>query len=181
MRLVILGRDGVINAIPESGCVTEPALWHPLPGSLRAIARLCRGGFRVVVVTNQPGLAQGRLDLGMLNSVHDAMRWAVEAEGGHIDAVFYCPHDDAAQCDCRKPRPGLLLDLGRRLDLELAGIPLVGDDLEDVEAARAVGARPILVRSGRGREASRHLAGDAGVVVVDDLAAAADLLLEEGR
>ncbi len=179
MSLVVLGRDGVINAVTGEGMVTDPEAWQALPGSLRAIARLCHAHYRVVVVTNQPGLATGRLDPGMLQRIHHKMLREVAAEGGHIEAVLYCPHAPGAGCDCRKPRAGLLRELGERLGLSLQDVPVIGDDRADVEMARAVGARPVLVRTGRG-EATLAAAGGGleDVSVAADLAAAVDGLLD---
>ncbi len=178
MQLVVLGRDGVINAIPEGGAVTEPEAWQALPGSLRAIARLSRAAYHIVVATNQPALADGRLDVGALNRIHEKMLREVAAEGGHIDAILFCPHGEAEQCACHKPAPGMLREIGRRLGVDLHGVPVIGDSLADVEAARAVDAWPILVRSGTGRATEERGVGLAGVRVVDDLAAAVDILLE---
>ncbi len=178
MQLVVLGRDGVINAIPEDGVVSEPSAWQALPGSLRAIARLSRARYHIVVTSNQPALADGRLDVGCLNRIHEKMLREVTAEGGHIDAILFCPHGRTEQCACRKPAPGMLREIGRRLGVDLHGVPVIGDSLADVEAARAVGARPILVRSGMGRRVEERGAGLEGVRVVDDLAAAVDVLLE---
>lgn len=177
MQLVVLGRDGVINAIPEEGAVTEPAAWQALPGSLRAIARLSHAHYHIVVTTNQPALANGRLDVGSLNRIHEKMLREISDEGGHVDAVLFCPHGEAEQCACRKPAPGMLREISHRLGVDLQGVPVIGDSLADVEAARAVSARPMLVRSGMGRLTEEQGAGLERVQVVDDLAAAADALL----
>lgn len=175
MRLVILGRDGVINERVRGG-VRSPEKWCALPGSLRAIARLTFARFHVVVATNQPGIGQGELDNVMLARIHGKMSSEVAAEGGHIDAIFYCPHSPDAGCKCRKPKPGLLQDIGRRLGMALDGVPVIGDSLDDVGAARAVGARPILVRTGRGRDVAER--DVEGVEVFEDLAAAVAALTE---
>ena len=178
MQLVVLGRDGVINALPEGGVVSEPGAWQALPGSLRAIARLSRAGRHIVVATNQPALARAELDLGCLNRIHGKMLREVEAEGGHIDAILFCPHEAEEQCACHKPAPGMLREIGRRLGVDLRGVPVIGDALADVAAARAVGARPILVRTGLGRTTEAAGVGLEAVTVVDDLAAAVALLLD---
>lgn len=179
MQLVILGRDGVINEIPEGGVVSLEA-WRPLPGSLQAIARLTFARFHIVVVTNQPGVAEGRLDSSTLARIHARMTAEVAREGGRIEAVLYCPHGRDEGCACRKPRPGLLQELAGRLDVDLSGVPVIGDALSDLRAARAVGARPILVRTGGGRAVEEAGGVDLeGVEVHDDLAAAAAALIGE--
>ncbi len=177
MRLVILDRDGVINEDSDD-YIKSPAEWRPLPGSLEAIARLNRNGYRVVVATNQSGIARGLFDLPTLTAIHEKMHRALVEQGGLIEAVFFCPHGPDDECACRKPRPGLLLDIAERLQIRLAGVPAIGDSLRDVQAARAAGAFPILVRTGKG---NRTLASGsdelAGVPVFSDLAGAADALL----
>ncbi len=176
MNLVFLGRDGVINEL-ANGPVLSPEAWRPLPGSLRAIARLTHARYRVVVATNQPALASGELDVGTLHRIHEKMHREVAAEGGRIEAVIYCPHDERGQCGCRKPEPGMFLEICQRLRLDPRGIPVIGDSGADMAAARAVGARAMLVRTGRGRVAEARLEPEEAVEVHDDLAAAVDGLL----
>ncbi len=176
-RLVVVGRDGVINDCREGG-LRSPEDWSPIPGSLDAIARLHRAGWQVVVVSNQPGLAEGWLDSERLNLIHERLRMELAQVGGRLSAICYCPHAAGAGCDCRKPATGLVESLARRLRIPLAGMPFVGDAAEDLECARAVSARSVLVRTGRGREA--EAAGlAAGAEVHDDLAGFVDCLLEE--
>lgn len=170
--LVLLDRDGVVNR--DSGeYIKSVAEWEPLPGSLEAIAKLTQAGFRVVVVTNQSGVGRGLFDAATLAEIHAAMIAAARAHGGEIAAVFFCPHRPDEGCSCRKPRPGLLLQAAEAFGSHLAGVPFIGDKLSDVEAARAAGARPILV--GAGADA----AGVAGVEHFADLAAAAAVLIAE--
>lgn len=176
MRLAILGRDGVINEWLEDG-VRSVDDWRAIPGSLRAMARLTAAHFHLIVVTNQPGIAAGTLDSGMLSQIHARMNSELARWGGRIGALFYCPHAASEGCACRKPRPGLLLDMAKRLDVDMHDIPVIGDSMEDIAAARAVDARPVLLRTGRGRMAERAAAGLAGVEVYDDLAAAAAALV----
>ncbi len=176
MKLVFLGRDGVINEL-ANGPVLSPEAWRPLPGSLRAIARLTHAHYRIVVATNQPALASGELDVGTLHRIHEKMHREVAAEGGRIEAVIYCPHDDRDQCHCRKPAPGMFVEICQRLHLDPRGLPVIGDSRADVEAARALGGRPMLVRTGRGRAAEARLDAAAAVEAHEDLAAAVDELL----
>jgi D-glycero-D-manno-heptose 1,7-bisphosphate phosphatase len=151
MKLLLLDRDGVINHDSDQ-YIKSPAEWKPIKGSIEAIARLTQGGWRILVVTNQSGIARGLFDTNMLNSIHDAMHKAVIQSGGRIEAIFFCPHAADSNCDCRKPKPGMLQEIERRLNIPLAGVPFVGDSLRDMQAAAAAGARPILVLTGKGRK-----------------------------
>jgi D-glycero-D-manno-heptose 1,7-bisphosphate phosphatase len=178
-RLVVVDRDGVINEDSDD-FVKSVAEWRPLPGSLEAIAALTRGGFSVAVVTNQSGVGRGLLDEATLAEIHTYMREAVRRAGGELAGIFYCPHRPDEGCTCRKPGPGLFRALERALDVSIEGAPYIGDRLTDVEAARGVGARPILVRTGVGAATERSLA-DPGVPVFDDLWSAAQSLLGSGR
>jgi D-glycero-D-manno-heptose 1,7-bisphosphate phosphatase len=172
MKLVVLDRDGTINQDSDQ-YIKSPAEWKPIPGSLEGIARLTQGGWRVVVATNQSGLSRGLFDMSTLNAIHAEMHRAVNQAGGRIDAIFFCPHAADANCMCRKPKPGLLLEIASRLDIELKDVPMVGDALRDVQAAAAVGASPYLVLTGKGRKTFE--AGDLppGTEVHADLAAIA--------
>jgi D-glycero-D-manno-heptose 1,7-bisphosphate phosphatase len=176
MKLVILDRDGVINRDSDE-YIKSPEEWVPIPGSLEAIARLHREGYKIIVATNQSGVGRGLYDMDMLGRIHARMLEAVRAKGGEIDAIFFCPHKPEDQCDCRKPRPGLMLEIAERLKVNLAGVYAVGDSERDVLAARAVAARPILVRTGKGRRTLKKSKLLAGVPVFDDLAAFTDALL----
>lgn len=175
-KLVILDRDGVINQ-ESSDYIKSEAEWIPIEGSIEAIARLSQADYRVVVVTNQSGIARGLLRFEDLHAIHQRMQQTVAESGGRIDAVFICPHKPDDDCDCRKPRPGMLHSIMERLDTELTGVPLVGDSLRDVQSAMVVGASPVLVRTGHGVrtiEQNPHL---ENVVVFDDLSAFVDDLL----
>jgi len=151
MKLVILDRDGVINH-DSAEFIKTPEEWKPIPGSLEAIARLNQAGYHVVIATNQSGVGRGLLDMTTLNAIHDKMHKALAQAGGRIDAVFYCPHAQDAGCSCRKPRAGLLEDIARRFNVDLAGVPCIGDSLRDLQAAAEVEALPILVLTGKGRQ-----------------------------
>ncbi len=147
-RLIILGRDGVLNHFRE-GHVTAPEEWVPIPGTLEAVSRLNHAGWHVVVATNQSGIGRGMIDMSAVNAVHARMVEMLLVEGGRLDAVFFCPHTPEDGCDCRKPQPGLLLDIGRRYGVDLANVAMVGDTLRDLQAAQAAGCQPHLVLSGR--------------------------------
>ncbi len=177
--LVILDRDGVINR-DSSDFVKSSAEWIPLEGSIGAIAALSRGGYTVAVASNQSGLARGLFDRNALRAMHRKLRKLVATAGGHIDRIVICPHGPDDGCACRKPKPGLLRRLGRYYGIDLTGVPVIGDSLRDLQAAAAVGARPILVRTGNGRKAEAALRSNlAATEVFDDLAAAADALVRE--
>ena len=178
MKLIILDRDGVINEDSDA-YIKSPEEWRAIPGSLEAIAALNRAGWRVVIATNQSGVARGLFDMDMLTRIHARMQEALAEAGGHVDAIFFCPHGPDDRCDCRKPRPGLFEDIARRLHQPLNGVPAIGDSLRDLQAAEAVGARPILVRTGKGRLTEAGLGTNHRLPVYDDLAAAVRPLLEE--
>ena len=150
VSLVILDRDGVINHDSDD-YIKSPDEWQPLPGSLEAIARLCRADYTVVVATNQAGVGRGLFSQEMLIRIHRKMASSIRDKGGRLDSVFFCPHSPAEQCGCRKPKPGMLLEISDRLGIGLSGVPVVGDSLRDLEAAEAAGAIPVLVKTGRGR------------------------------
>ena len=178
MKLLMLDRDGVINHDSDQ-YIKSPAEWKPIKGSIEAIARLTQAGWRIVVATNQSGIARGLFDTSMLNAIHDAMHKAVIQAGGRIEAIFFCPHAADSNCECRKPRPGMLLEIERRLNIPLAGVPFVGDSLKDMQAATAAGARPILVLTGKGRK-TRDAGGlPESTEVYPDLAAFAAHLVEQ--
>lgn len=185
MKLVILDRDGVINEDSES-FVRTPEEWRPIPGSLEAIARLCRADYRIVIATNQSGIARGLLDIDTLNLIHNRMLDHVRQKGGQIDAIFFCPHNMEDNCECRKPKPGMLQDIAARLKVNVTGVPVVGDCLRDLESARAVDALPVLVRTGKGERTETGIrAGDSDgdfshIPVFDDLSGFADALLAGG-
>ena len=172
MKLVILDRDGVIN-FDSDDYIKSPGEWTPIPGSLEAIARLTQAGFRVVVATNQSGLGRGLFDMAALNAMHNKMHKAVGQMGGRIDAVFFCPHAQDAGCTCRKPRPGMLLEIGERFNVALTGVPAIGDSLRDLQAASSAGARPVLVLTGKGEQTRKAGGLPAGTEIHKDLAAAA--------
>jgi len=172
VKLVILDRDGVINYDSDS-FIKSPAEWRPIPGSLEAIAQLNRAGFHVVLATNQSGVGRGLFEVSTLNAIHDRMHRALAQIGGRIDAIFFCPHASDAGCNCRKPRAGLLDEIASRLNVDLKGVPSVGDALRDLQASAAVGATPMLVRTGKGRRTEETGGLPEGTQIYDDLAEAA--------
>jgi len=177
--LVILDRDGVINE-DRDDYVKSVDEWIPLPGAIDAIAKLSRAGFDVVIATNQSGLGRGLFSLDDLEAMHDKLSQLVEDAGGHVAGIFYCPHTPDDNCDCRKPKPGLIDTIAEVMGVDVAGCPIVGDSIRDLEAGVARGCDPILVTTGKGAQSLTTLAGNpisSSTVVVTDLAAAADHIL----
>ena len=171
--LVILDRDGVINQDSRE-FVKSVDEWLPLAGSIAAIAELSAAGYTVAVASNQSGLARGLFDKEALLAMHQKLHDLVSVAGGRVDRVVVCPHGPEDGCDCRKPKPGLLLELARHYDASLEDVPIIGDSLRDLQAAAAAGARPILVRTGNGASTAERLPPELGdVEVFDDLAAVA--------
>lgn len=171
-KFIILDRDGVINEDSDV-YVKSAAEWHPLQGSAEAIARLNHQGYRAVVATNQSGIGRGLFDTATLNLMHAKMHRVVALAGGRIDAVFFCPHKNDDHCACRKPKPGMYLEIARRFSRDLTGVPAVGDSLRDLVAASAVGCQPVLVRTGKGMRTVAAGGLPPGTLIFDDLAAVA--------
>lgn len=169
MKLIILDRDGVIN-VDSDQFIKSPDEWKPIPGSLEAVARLNQAGYRVVLATNQSGIGRGLFDMATLNAIHDKMHKALAQVGGRIDALFFCPHAADSRCDCRKPKPGLFEEISKRFNVELTGVPAIGDSLRDLQAASAMGAMPILVRTGKGEKTLEAGGLPEGTQVFADLA-----------
>ena len=170
MKLIILDRDGVIN-FDSDQFIKSPEEWKPIPGSLEAIARLNQADYRVVVATNQSGIGRGLFDMSMLNVIHDKMHKACALTGARIDAVFLCPHTADSNCHCRKPKAGMLEEIAARYNVNLAGVPVVGDSLRDLQCAAAVDAQPILVLTGKGIKTQAQGGLPTGTQVFNDLAA----------
>ena len=178
MRLIILDRDGVINEDSDA-FIKAPDEWVPIPGSLEAIARLNRADYRVLIATNQSGIARGLLNLDMLNRIHEKLHRALAELGGNVEAIFYCPHGPEDGCDCRNPLSGLFHEIEQRLNVSLRGVPAIGDSLRDLQAAAAVGAMPILILTGKGSKTLTELDTLSDVVpVFEDLSTAVDALLD---
>jgi D-glycero-D-manno-heptose 1,7-bisphosphate phosphatase len=188
MKLIVLDRDGTLNPDPED-YLRGPEQWHPLPGALEAVARLNQGGWRVVIATNQSGLGRGLFDVATLNAVHARMHKLMAAAGARVDAVFFCPHSPEDGCDCRKPHPGLLLQIAQRFGVAPLQMLAVGDSVRDAQAAASAGCEPHLVLTGQSAHLLQERRGDlhavqmlgadwpAGTRVHRDLPAFAEALL----
>lgn len=180
---VLLDRDGVIN-VDSPNYILAPEQWHPIAGSLEAIARLHQAGIAVAIVSNQSGLGRGMMDQDAFNMIHGKMMLAIEQAGGFISHVAYCPHGPDEHCSCRKPKPGMVLETLQALGLQHQpeAALFVGDSIRDVQAADAADVTAALVQSGYGDaagilETSRRL--QTGIVAYADLAAAVDAILGE--
>jgi D-glycero-D-manno-heptose 1,7-bisphosphate phosphatase len=148
-KLVIFGRDGILNVFRDDH-VKAPQEWIPIEGALEAVARLNQAGWHAVVATNQSGIGRGLVDMTSLNAIHRHMMESLAKRGGRIDAVFICPHVPEDHCSCRKPLPGLMLQIAQRYGIDdLARVPMVCDTSRDLQAAAAAGCEPHVVRTGR--------------------------------
>lgn len=176
MPTVILDRDGVIGE--ESDGIPSVADWQPLPGSLQAIGRLSQNGYRIVLVLNQAELAGRKFSIEDFNAINQKMMSHLAQFGGQIEAIFFCPCSPREpDCNCRKPKPDMLLNLAGRLRINLEGVPCVGDRISDLQSARAAGARPILVKTGRGARIVNDNKVPKDVPVYENLAAFVNDLL----
>lgn len=178
MKLAILDRDGVINQ-DSAAFIKHPDEWIPLPGSIEAVARLSRAGWRVVVASNQSGIARGLFSMDTLNAIHAKMRREVAQAGGAIDAIFVCPHGPDDGCECRKPKAGLFRDIARRYDIDLKNVPAVGDSLRDLQAAGLAGCATWLVLTGNGEKTQSQGPLPEGTEIRADLASVVDAWLTE--
>jgi len=175
-KLVILDRDGVIN-YDSDAYIKSPAEWQAIPGSLEAIAKLNKAGFLVAVATNQSGIARGLFNETTLAQIHEKMQNALQEYGGHIDAIFYCPHGPDNHCECRKPKPGLFYGIAEYFNCELMGAPAIGDSIRDIEAAVSVGCKPILVQTGKKIEMNHPIIQQEKVAIFADLEQATEYIL----
>ena len=180
MKLIILDRDGVINEDSDD-YIKSPDEWIPIPGSLDAIARLNHAGYAVAIASNQSGIARGYFNVQALAAMSVKMNEMLSLHGGRIDAMVFCPHGPNEHCDCRKPKPGMLIEIGNRFKTSLGSVPFVGDNINDLLAARAAGVKPVLVRTGKGEQTVAMLPDYDfnDVPVYDDLQAVVDVLLAE--
>ncbi len=177
MKLIILDRDGVINRDSDA-FIKSPDEWIPIEGSLEAIARLNQAGYRVVVATNQSGIARGLFDIVTLNAIHQKMHKEAQRVGADIAAVFFCPHAADDNCDCRKPKPGMLHDIAARFEISLKGVPVVGDSLRDLQSGFVTGCVPHLVLTGKGTKTRDKGGLPPGTTVYPNLAAMVDQFLK---
>jgi D-glycero-D-manno-heptose 1,7-bisphosphate phosphatase len=178
MKIIVLDRDGVINQDSDD-YVKSVEEFIPIDHSISAIVRLCDAGFKVVVATNQSGLARKYFDEKKLSEMHLFLCSMVEEAGGVIEGIFYCPHHPDEGCSCRKPGTGLLVQIENEFACKLQGCYFIGDSLKDIEAARAFDCNPILVRTGKGLITEQLLSETNGLSVPthDDLSMAVSHIL----
>ena len=178
--LIILDRDGVINEDSDE-YIKSPDEFIPIVGSLAAIAKLKRAGYTIVIATNQSGIARGYFDENTLHAMHEKLHTLLAAEGGRIDKIYYCPHGPDDDCDCRKPKPGLLQQILKDYPVNPAEVVAIGDSLRDLQAALAVGIPSILVRTGKGSKTETQISKGRNafdtIPVFDNLGEAVDALL----
>ncbi|GHC44894.1 D,D-heptose 1,7-bisphosphate phosphatase [Alcaligenes pakistanensis] len=173
MKLAIIDRDGVINQDSDA-FIKSPQEWEAIPGSLEALARLTENGWKVVIATNQSGLARGLFSMTTLNAIHAKMRRELALLGGFIDAIFICPHGPKDGCTCRKPATGMFHDIAHRYEVNLQTVPSVGDSLRDLQAASEAGCAPWLVQTGKGMRTLEKGGLPEGTRIEADLAAVVD-------
>jgi D-glycero-D-manno-heptose 1,7-bisphosphate phosphatase len=174
-ELIILDRDGVIN-FDSPQYIKTASEFKPIPGSIDAIARLYQIGFKIYVATNQAGLAKKKFEQRALTAMHQKLIGLVDEAGGKIEHIYYCPHHPAENCQCRKPQPGMLLQIASHAALPIEDADFVGDSLKDVEAAYAANANPVLVLTGNGKTTVNLL--DSKIPTFRDLADYADSKIE---
>jgi len=176
-KVILLDRDGVINKDSPDFVKTKDE-WQALPGSLEGIAELYKAGFILGIATNQSAVARGLITIDTLWGIHQKMLYEIQLAGGYVVKIFFCLHGPNDNCGCRKPKPGLLIQAAEQFACGFGNMIFIGDSKRDIEAARAVGARPVLVRTGNGRDTEKALQ-DASLEVHDDLRAAATALIAE--
>lgn len=181
IKLVILDRDGVIN-YESPDYIKSPEEWHPIPGSLEAIAKLNKAQIKVAIATNQSGIGRGLYDVAMLGKIHKKMETLLAVVGGHIDLILFCPHHPDNGCDCRKPRTALIYQIASHFNIDLTKtkVPFIGDSLRDLKAAQISGCKPILVLTGSGEATQKNLPKVLQhISIYPDLSKAVETLLAE--
>jgi D-glycero-D-manno-heptose 1,7-bisphosphate phosphatase len=180
LKIIVLDRDGVINADSVS-YIKSPAEWHAIPGSLAAIAKLNRANYQVVIASNQSGIARGLFSLEDLSQIHQKMQNELAKFGGHLDGIFFCPHDPLDNCECRKPKPGLLFKIAKEFKVKTEEMLMIGDSMRDLLAAKAAGIKCILVKTGNGAKTIASAKEDSSelkdVPIFIDLAEAVENIL----
>ncbi|MCK4608544.1 MAG: D-glycero-beta-D-manno-heptose 1,7-bisphosphate 7-phosphatase [Gammaproteobacteria bacterium] len=175
-KLIILDRDGVINKDSDD-YIKSPAEWHAIYGSLAAIAKLNKMGCKVVVATNQSGIGRGLFSEDTLEQIHQKMQRELAVVGGSLDGIFYCPHHPDDNCECRKPKPKMLLHILHKYNMTPKETLVIGDSLRDIKAAKAIGCDSVLVKTGKGERTLAKYADELQDIPVMDTLAAVVLLL----
>ncbi|MFZ2314875.1 MAG: D-glycero-beta-D-manno-heptose 1,7-bisphosphate 7-phosphatase [Gammaproteobacteria bacterium] len=178
MPFIILDRDGVINYDSDT-YIKSPDEWYAIPGSLEAIAQLNRSGFRVLIATNQSGVARGLYDLETLDAIHEKLMHELASVGGYIEEIFFCPHHPDEACDCRKPRPGMFHQMLSKYDIDLPNTYFIGDNITDIQLAQTIGCLPILVLTSKGQAMLEKHPELSFIPHFADLAHAVDFILNQ--
>ena len=178
-QVLFLDRDGVINREAD-GYVTEWSQFEFLPGAIEAIRRLTEEGYKIIIISNQSAINRGLATKDEIDRIMTNMVTEIEAAGGKIRDIYYCPHMPEDKCDCRKPEPGLFFQAAEKHGVILTSTWFVGDKLTDIAVAMRVGARPILIRGGKPVPGVQVTEDDAATVV-DDLTEAADYIIAMDR
>ncbi len=157
--LIVLDRDGVIN-FDSDYYIKSPEEWIPIPGSIEAIGQLSQAGYKMVIATNQSGVNRGLYSVETLGLIHQKMLDAIAVVGGKIEKIYFCPHHPDEKCDCRKPNPGMLLQIQRDFKVKSDEMIYIGDSLKDWQAAQTIGCDFVLVTTGNGKKTEHELAGE---------------------
>ena len=165
---IILDRDGVINVDSED-YIKSPNEWVEIENSIDSIVSLQRNGWNISIATNQSGIGRGLFNLETLNNIHAKKIKLIEEKGGKIPHIKFCPHLPSDNCKCRKPKPGMYLELANELNFSLSETIVVGDSLRDLEAAKIVGAQPNLVLTGKGEKTLQNCCLPAGTKIYRNL------------
>jgi D-glycero-D-manno-heptose 1,7-bisphosphate phosphatase len=176
---ILLDRDGVIN-VKRRDHVKAWDEFEFLPGVLKALAELAKLHLPIAIVSNQAVVGRGIVSQEQLDDIHSRMITAIRREGGRVDRIFYCPHDQTDLCSCRKPSPGLLHDAARTYDLDLRRSVFVGDAASDILAGRRADCNTVLVKTGRGHEALDQIRSQQFPIpdaIVDDLQEAVPVIV----
>jgi len=182
-KAIFLDRDGTINEEVDYLCRLDQLRIFPVAAA--AIRQINEAGMKTVVVTNQSGVARGFFDEAFIATVHDRIEESLEKEGARIDRFYYCPHHPTEgmppyrrECNCRKPKPGMLLRAAEELHIDLTRSYVIGDSRRDIDMAEAVGAQGILVRTGHG---DRYREPGNAVHIADDILEAVEWIMRNRR
>ncbi|TXI91123.1 MAG: D-glycero-beta-D-manno-heptose 1,7-bisphosphate 7-phosphatase [Neisseriales bacterium] len=179
MKLIFLDRDGVINHDSEA-YIKNVDEFELLPGSIEAIANLSQAGFNVIVCTNQSGVGRGLFSMEESNEIHIKLHQLVDQAGGSISAIIFCPHVPEDNCNCRKPKPGMILDICERFNVDnISNIMMIGDSIRDLEAISNAGGIPLLVKTGNGKKTLMKEKLPLGTLVFENLLEASEYIIEK--
>ena len=180
MKLIILDRDGVINEDSDD-YIKSPDEWVPIPGSLESIGKLSQNNYRVIIITNQSGIGRKLFSIEMFHAIHKKMNAHLAQYGGVIDVIFFCPCIPEENCNCRKPEPGLYNDASERFQIKLENVFCVGDKITDMQAAENAGGKPVLVRTGKGKDEIDRGIIPKHIPIYDDLASFVNEIIAEKK